>query len=295
MERRDFLTITGVAALGTIANPLWAAEEFLAPKKLLDNLGLQLYTVRDDMTLNPVVTLQKIGAIGYKHVESAGYLNGKFYGLARQAYQSLLNDVGLKQHSGHCSIGYGDPSANNTMTNNWEAVCDDAAFMGQKYIVLGWIHADYRKTIDEYKKMAELFNKCGEVAKKYDLQFCFHNHDFEFVKINGQLPYDVLLNETDKNNVKFELDHYWTKFANVDSIKLMKANPGRFPLFHIKDMDKARKFAEAGSGSINFKKIFKSSKTAGMDLYFVEQDSNYAKSAMESIQQSYSYLSKLKV
>ena len=134
-------------------------------------------------------------------------------------------------------------------------------------------------------------NRCGEIAQKYGLQFCHHNHDFEFQAIGGIIPYDILLNETDAKLVHFEIDHYWTKKAGVDSIGLMKKHPGRFPLFHIKDMEKGpeKSFAEVGSGVINWKKIFQAGDKGGMKFFFVEQD-KCTRDPMESIKMSYQFL-----
>jgi sugar phosphate isomerase/epimerase len=294
MKRRDFIAVTGATALGTMINPSLAMEA-IKPKRSLTDIGVQLYTVRDDMTKSAVATLRAIGAMGYNHVESAGYDRGKFYGIGAKQYKELLSDIGLKQHSGHTSIGVGEPADSTNMLNNWDRVCEDAAMLDQKYIVLGWIGADDRKTMDDYKRHAELFNKCGEKAKEYKLQFCFHNHDFEFMPIQGQIPYDYLLANTDKELVKFELDHYWTTKAKVDSIKMIAKHPGRFPLFHIKDMAKKdTKFAEVGSGRIKYPKIFAHAEKAGMEYCFVEQDTTYGLTPLESIKKSLTYLRGMK-
>jgi sugar phosphate isomerase/epimerase len=192
-------------------------------------------------------------------------------------------------YSGHAMTGNGMPQGMYSMTYKWEQYCEDAAFVGQKYIVCAYFLDSERKTADDYKKIADLFNTCAETAKKYGLQFCHHNHDFEFVPLDGQVPYDILLKRTDKDLVKFEIDHYWTRKAGVDSIQLMKDNPGRFPLFHIKDMDNTPKqaFTEVGTGVIDWKPIFAMSEKAGMDLYFVEQDVCTRMTPMESIALSF--------
>lgn len=295
MLRRNFIKNTTVlSASALLVNPL---ELDFVLEANLKNVGLQLYTVREDMNKDALGTLRQIKSIGYSHVESAGYNKRQFYGQSKENFKMILEDLGLKMYSGHTATGIGAGKDSYNMSNNWEAVCEDAAFMGQKYIVCGWFSPDERKTIDDYKRFAQLFNKCGEKAKEYGLQFCHHNHDFEFLPLGGLVPYDILLNETDKNLVKFELDHYWTQKANVDSIQLMNKHKGRFPLWHIKDMDNtpSKSFTEVGSGIINYTTIFTSKAKKYMDLYFIEQDSNHKGSPLQSIEVSYKNLMKIKV
>lgn len=292
MIRRDFLKNTAVLSAASIVLPDYYS---LMSNTDLGNIGLQLYTVREDMTINPIDTLRKIAAMGYKHVECAGYLNGKFYGHTRENFKIILADYNLQMLSGHTNTGFGKPEGTYSMKNNWEKYCEDAAFIGQKYIASAYFDEKERKSIDDYKRHADLFNSCAETAKKYNLTFCHHNHDFEFIPINGVVPYDILLNETDKNLVKFELDHYWTTKVNVDSTTLIKSNPGRFPLWHIKDMENtpAHLFTEVGTGIIDYKNIFKAQKEAGLDLFFIEQDSNHKGSALNSIEISINNFKKI--
>ncbi len=295
MLRRNFIKNTTVlSASALLVSPL---ELDFVLEANLKNVGLQLYTVREDMNKDALGTLRQIKSIGYSHVESAGYNKRQFYGQSKENFKMILEDLGLKMYSGHTSTGTGTGKDSYNMSNNWEAVCEDAAFMGQKYIVCGWFSPDERKTVDDYKRFAQLFNKCGEKAKEYGLQFCHHNHDFEFLPLGGLVPYDILLNETDKNFVKFELDHYWTQKANVDSIQLMNKHKDRFPLWHIKDMDNtaSKSFTEVGSGIINYTTIFTSKAKKYMDLYFIEQDSNHKGSPLQSIDISYKNLMKIKV
>jgi len=295
MLRRDFIkNTTMLSATALVVNPLdW---EF-GPKVDLTNIGVQLYTVRTEMENDPLGTLKQIKAIGYNHVESAGYGARKFYGQTKENFKMILRDLGLEMYSGHTMTGFNAAKDSYNMSNNWEAVCEDAAFVGQKYIACGWFFPDERKTIDDYKKHADLFNKCGQKAKEYGLQFCHHNHDFEFFPIDGIIPYDILLTETDKNLVKFEVDHYWTRKANVDTKKLIKKNQGRFPLFHIKDMDNTpeKSFAPVGTGIIDWKQVFKLAPKAGLDLFFVEQDTCTKMTPLESIKVSFDNLRKLKL
>ena len=240
-------------------------------------------------------TLKKIADIGYTFIENAGYSNGKFYSMTKEEFKTIIDDLNLKMVSGH--IGLGNETGEKGLINRFEEVCKDANYVGQKYIGIGWLALDKRKTIDDYKKFAEYLNKGGDIAKEYGLKIFHHNHDFEFVKINGEVPYEVLLNETDKNLVTFELDHYWTKKAGVDSLKLMKDYPGRFSLWHIKDMDNTEKqaFTEVGTGIIDYSIIFKQKSLSKMDYFFIEQDSCLNHPPIKSIEISFNNLKKLKL
>ncbi len=183
--------------------------------------------------------------------------------------------------------------AKGTLTNDWNKAVDDAAAVGTKYMVCAYLLDPERGNLDQYKATAEKFNKAAEVCKKAGIQFCYHNHDFEFEAQDGKYPFDVLLEHTDKNLVKFELDLYWTNKANQDALALFNRYPGRFPLWHVKDMDKtpAKNITEVGNGSIDFKKIFANAKQAGLDFFFVEQDICPG-DPFDSISQSITYLKK---
>ncbi|MFZ1749883.1 MAG: sugar phosphate isomerase/epimerase [Saprospiraceae bacterium] len=295
MKRREFVNKATIIASGIVVAPSIALDEKSAKRQ--KEIGLQLYTVRDDMQKDVASTLSKISSIGYTHVEGTGYNHRKFYDLSPADFKMILKDCNLKMYSGHVSTGFKQARDSYNMANNWEAVCEDASFMGQKYVVCGYFDVNERKTIDDYKRFAGLFNKCGETAKKYGLTFCHHNHDFEFEAINNIIPYDILLNETDDGLVKFELDHYWTQKANVDGMKVINDHPGRFPLFHIKDMDATpeRFFTEVGTGVIDWKPVFDASKTADMKYFYIEQDACRNMPALKSIEVSFNNLTKMQL
>ncbi len=242
--------------------------------------GLQLYTVRELLDKDLKGTLQKIADIGYKNMEAAAGAKGHYYGLKPKEFASMLDGMGMKVRSNHVLVGTQKkeeaplPPSLQTLTNNMQQLVDMAAEAGQSYLVCAFLFPSERETIDQYKKHAALFNKAGEACKKAGLTFAYHNHDFEFQKINDQLPYNILLNETDKDLVKMELDLYWATKSGNDPVGLFEKHSGRFPLWHVKDMDKTEKkfFTEVGNGSIDFKRIFDAAKTSGMEYYFVEQD-----------------------
>jgi sugar phosphate isomerase/epimerase len=288
LSRKEFLQLSGLALAGAM---LPASDAFAAPAR---KTGLQLYTLRDQLPKDLEGTLKKVAAIGYKEVELFGYSDGKFFGKSPKEFKSLLQGLGLTAPSGHYQTGKTTPDAKGTLINDWNRAADDAAEVGQKYMICAYLFPDERKTLDDYKRHAELFNKAAEVSKKRNLQFGYHNHDFEFVTLGGQVPYDLLLKQTDPKLVQMELDLYWAAFAGKDPVALFKKHPGRFPMWHVKDMEKStsRTFAEVGTGSIDFKRIFAAAKTAGLQHYFVEQDQT-KRDPMESIEISHKNLQKI--
>lgn len=254
--------------------------------------GVQLYTVRDAMGKDPKGSLAKVAEIGYKLVESATYTGTeKFYGMTPSDFSSVLKQNGLKIPSGHYALG--SPEVKGTILSDWEKAVEDAHKVGMDYMVCAYLPGDKRKTLDDYKKRAEEFNKAGEVCKKAGIQFCYHNHNFEFQKIDGKVPYDILLSEADKDLVKMEMDIYWVTRAGQDPIAMFNAHPGRFVLWHVKDMADApdQHFTEVGNGVIDWPKIFANAKTSGMQHFFVEQD-RCPGDPFDSIRQSITYLKK---
>ncbi len=279
ISRKEFLK-TGALAL---ALPLLTKNiSFAKPPK---NIGLQLYTVRDLMAKDPKGTLKKVADIGFTEVETFGYANGKFFGMAPTEFKDYLKSLGMTTPSGHYM-----PAQLQTSLSQ---LVDDAAAAGQKYVACAYIMPNER-TLDNYQKFIELFNKSGEVCQKAGIQFCYHNHDFEFQNVDGKIPYDLILKETDPKLVKMELDLYWSSFAKQDAVALFKENPGRFPLVHMKDMAKTekREFAEVGMGSIDFQRILDAGKMAGIKHLFVEQDVT-KQPPLEAIAISYANIKKM--
>jgi sugar phosphate isomerase/epimerase len=288
--RRSFLKTSALLSAGLLAAP----NLFAYDKKYI---GLQLYTVRDAMAKDPAAALAKVAKLGYTSVEGATYTgNELFYGSDANAFKALLKQNGLIMPSAHYRLGeelVNGESQKGTILNDWTKAVDDAAAVGIKYMVCAYLSQPERGNLDHYKKIAEDFNKAGETCKKAGIQLCYHNHDFEFIQEDGKYPYETILHNTDKELVKFEMDLYWITKANQDPIALFNENPGRFPLWHVKDLDKTpeRKFTEVGNGIIDFKKIFAQSKKAGLQYFFVEQDVCPG-DPFDSISQSISYIKK---
>jgi sugar phosphate isomerase/epimerase len=266
--RRSFIKTSAVLSAGLLVAP----RLFAYDKKYI---GLQLYTVRDAMAKDPAGTLAKVAQIGYNSVEGATYTgNEMFYGMSGNDFSKVLKDNGLIMPSSHYRLGEDGADMKGTILNDWNKAVDDAAALGIKYMICAWLSPAERGTLEHYKKIGGDLNKAGEICKKAGIQLCYHNHDFEFIQEDGKYPYETLLANTDKDLVKMEMDMYWVTKAKQDPIALINEHPGRFPLWHLKDMDNTPKqmFTEVGNGIIDFKNIFKHASKAGLKYFFVEQD-----------------------
>lgn len=291
-NRRSFIKSASMYSAALLAAP--SLPSWLNKKPAV--IGLQLYTVRDAMQADAKGTLAKVAAIGYNSLEGATYTGSeKFYGMDPGSFKKVLKDNGLVMRSCHYRLGEDNSGGEmkGTILNDWHKAVDDAAALGIKYMVCAWLSPKERLGLDHYKKLAADFNKAAQTCKAAGIQFCYHNHDFEFEKQDGKYPYDVLLDETDAAMVKMEMDLYWVNKAGQDPIKLFQKHPGRFPLWHLKDMDNtaAHDFTEVGNGTIDFKKIFAHAGTSGMKYFFVEQD-KCPGSPFDSITKSIGYIKK---
>lgn len=286
MKRRTFLQTT--AGLGALALLQLQAEANPQAKAV----GLQLYTLREDIQKQGIEKiLAEVAKLGYKKVENFGYGQGKFFKKTPAEYSQLLKDNGLSAVSGHYMTAR-TPGMTDGLTKNWEKVVEDAAAIGQKYVVLAYLMDSERKA-EDYNQLFDLLNKSSEIALKSGLTMGYHNHDFEFTqKIDGQKPYDLLLKNT---NVVMEMDLYWVVKAGENAAAYFAKYPNRFPLWHVKDMAKTpeKEFSEVGLGSIDFASLFKEASVAGLKHYFVEQDV-CKRPPLESIQISIDNIQKAK-
>lgn len=275
--RRTFIKDTSAMAMGSL---LLSKLDILPAKN--SNAGIQLYTVRTEMLKDAKGTLQRLAALGYKQVESAGSDKGYYYGLKPKEMKQVCKDLGLTLRSGHIHLD-----------DKWQQTMQDAAEAGQEYLICASM-SQHGQTQDNYKKTAETFNKAGEDCKKLKLKFGYHNHDYEFEQERGKTLYDVLVEQTDPSLVHLELDLGWVVAAGKDPIDYFKRYPHRFPLWHLKDMDVAkRKSTEFGKGKLDIKSIFAHAKDSGMKYFFVEQE-DYTSTPMESLAYNMDYLKKMK-
>lgn len=301
MKRRKFVQhsalATGALLLARCKSEKKIEEMKESGNDVVEGFGLQLWSVRDAMKEDAKATLHALSEMGYTDVESAGYADGKFYGYQPKEFKQILTDLGLNMRSIHVRTGNSSPESTHTMTNMWDAVCEDAASIGVSSMICGYFDESERQTIDDYKKHAELFNKCGELANKGGLMFGHHNHDFEFFPIDDIVPYDLLLNETEKSLVHFELDHYWIKKGGQSSLEYFKKHPGRFPVWHVKDMDDTPEqfFTEVGTGIIDYNAIFDAAELSGMKYFYIEQDQFKKYQPLESVRLSLNNLKEMNV
>lgn len=290
MNRRAFLE---TAATVTAATLLTSRFGWAAGEHKIDKVGLQLYTVRDQMKADFDGTIAKVASVGYKEVEFAGYFDR-----TPQQVRAVIDKNGLSAPATHVQY--------DELDEKFPSVIEASKTIGMGYIVCPWIPEELRKSPDIWKQASEKFNRCGEQSKKAGIQFAYHNHWFEFLPVNGKLPYDELLKECDGNLVKMEMDLCWITAAGADPLKYFNLYPGRFPLVHVKDLKTLPKvtaggaqnygdtvdLTEVGSGIIDWKKIFAQSDKAGIKHYIVEHD--HPKQPFESIKTSYEYLEKLR-
>lgn len=286
ISRRNFIVTTGLAASAVLASPSFA---FSMNKK---EIGLQLYTLRDEFPKDVKGTLEKVAKAGYTTVETYGFsIKDQFWGLTPKALKKILDDNGLKAVSGHYNLGSFLYDGN---TAELIASIEAAKILKSEFLTIPWVDEPFRRNIEDYKKIAARVNEAAKMCEKEGLKLAYHNHDFEFQKHDGVTGFEILLEETDKDLVFFELDLYWVIHSGNDPLKLFKENSGRFKMWHVKDKDKINNDlnTEVGSGTIDFKPLFAAAKQSGMIRFFVEQENNFASNSFESIKSSCDFISK---
>lgn len=275
--RREFIETSGALALGG----LLLSSHTDSPKKV-KNVGLQLYTFRKELDADALGTMKKIAALGIKQIESARSGKGNYYGFSGKEMKKVCDDLGMTLRSGHIHID-----------DKWKQTLQDAAEAGQEYIINASMGTS-GQTVDNYKKVAEDFNKVGEECRKMGLKYGYHNHSYEFESENGKVLYDVLVENTDPELVHLELDLGWVIASGKDPLDYFKRYPKRFPLWHLKDMNLQKKSSvEFGKGGLDVRSMLQHSKQSGMKYFFVEQE-EYASTPLESMQFNMDYLDKLR-
>jgi len=285
-NRRRFLTQAGLISAGMMLKP-----HLLMAKAHSKVVGLQLYSVRDQLKAEGVNSvIPKVAAAGYKEVETFAY-NKKdgFWGLDANAFSKLLKDNGLSTPSGHFEF---DSFFGTGNTDDLQSYIDAANIVGMEYVIVPHLNGDFIKTVDDFKNIANKLNQAADICKKSGLKLGYHNHNFEWKVVDGTTFYDTILNETDPASVHMEMDLYWVVRTGQDPTTLIKAHPGRFFAFHIKDMDKNNHNinTEVGNGTIDFKGIMEYAKLGGVKHFIVEQENYTNIDAYLSITQSCSYV-----
>lgn len=283
--RRKFLAQAGMLTAGVLAAP-----RLLSAMQEGKVVGLQLYTLRDQLPKDPKGVIAKVAAAGYKEVETFGYSKqGGFWGLDAKTFSNLLKSHGLKTPSGHFGM---DEFLLQGKTTELENNIAAANATGMTYVVIPSVNGEALKSADSFKKIAEKMNKAAEICGKAGLKLGYHNHNFEWKPVEGTTFYDTILKNTDPKLVHMEMDIFWVVRAGQDPVKLFKQHPGRFALCHIKDRDKKQTDlnTEIGKGSIDFKTIMTHAKEAGLKHFIVEQENFINIDPYVSITESAAYV-----
>lgn len=286
ITRRNFIVTTGLATTAVLALPSLA---FSMNKK---EIGLQLYTLREELPKDVKSTLEKVAKAGYTNVETYGFSTiDQFWGLTPKELKQILDENGLKAVSGHYNLGSFLYDGN---TAELIASIEAAKILKSEFLTIPWVDEPFRRNIEDYKKIAARLNEAAKMCKAAGLKLAYHNHDFEFQNHNGVTGFEILLKETDKDLVFFELDLYWVVHSGNDPLQLFRENHGRFKMWHVKDKDKKNNDlnTEVGSGTIDFKPFFAAAKQSGMVHFFVEQENNFALNSYDSIKKSCDFISK---
>lgn len=288
MKRRTFLTRSMYAAGTLLISPAMLTS--CSARSSGKSIGIQLYSLRDIIFKDLRGTLEKVASFGYTEVETFSYGDGKIFNRPFSEFVSICNDIGLKITSGHYLTGFNLNTSGN-MRNGWEKAVEDAKNAGQAYMVIAYLFEGERQTIDDYRRLCEQMNRAGEVCKSYGIRLGYHNHAFEFEMLEDKVPYDVMLEELDPKLVCMEMDLYWVVRAGKSPETYFEKNPGRFELWHVKDMhrDDPDKNADLGSGRIDFPSIFQRARQAGLKHFYVEQET-YDVSSLTSAENNFRYM-----
>ena len=297
MERREFLQKGALALAGTAA----FSSDLFAAKKKKHVVGVQLYSIRDDMKKDPVANLKKLAEMGYTDVEHANYIDGKFYGFSPKEFRKILDDLGLKMPSGHTVMGKKHwDEAKKDFSDSWKQTVEDAAICGQKYVISPSLDISMRKDFDQLRYFMDVFNKSGELCKKSGMKFGYHNHDFEFsLKLSSVKVYDIIMQNTDPNLVAQQLDIGNMYGGGGRAADLLKQYPGRFELMHVKDEIKSQtehigwESAILGTGVIGVKEIIDmGKKSGGTTQFIIEQESYQGKAPLDCMREDLAIMKK---
>lgn len=296
-SRRTFIRSGAIAFAAAALIP----ESAFAAKKQKGIIGVQLYSIRDDMSKDPLGSLTQVAKMGYEYVEHANYVNGKFYGYAPAEFKKVLDGLGLKMISGHTVMGkeHWDESKND-FADSWKKTIDDAAVLEQKYVISPWMDESMRKTYSDFKHYMDIFNRCGELCKKRGMKFGYHNHDFEFSeKLNNEKLFDIMMKSMDPELVVVQLDMGNLYNGGGIALDVVNQYPGRFEIVHVKDEipatggDEKYESTIIGAGIVNAMEVLKlATKKGGTKVYIIEQESYQGKTPMECIKEDLGVMKK---
>ncbi len=287
-SRRTFVKAGTLAAFATAFLP----GSLFALAKAKGIVGLQLYSVREDMLKDPVGTMNHLAKMGYVYVEHANYIDHKFYGYKAKEFRKILDGLGLKMISGHTVMGKQHwDVAKQDFSDSWKQTIEDAAILGQKYVISPSMDSTMRDTYDDFKRYMGVFNKCGELCQKHGMKFGYHNHDFEFSeKLNGEKLFDIMMKSMDPKLVVVQLDIGNLYNGGAIALDVVNQYPGRFENVHVKDEIKATSGNEKyestilGEGIVDTKKVIDTmTKIGGTTCYIIEQESYQGKLPLDCV------------
>ena len=290
MKRRNFLNQIGI--LGGMSLIGYSSESCNPFSKY--KMGLQLFSVRDAMEKDPLQTLKKLKLMGYEDFETYGFdpNNNKIYGLNVSDFSQMLKDLGLSTTSGH--FGFADYFNSSKDKLKWfiDNCIEASKKLNASYITWPWVHPDQRNS-ENFKILANKLNQIGELVKSAGLKFAYHNHGYEFEDWQGTTGHDILIKITDPDFVKLQMDMYWVVRSGKTPKQLVDQQPGRYTMWHIKDMDKiTRDYSELGNGSIDYTRLLPDSEKSGLEYYYIEQGGNFRESSMKSAATSAKFFKK---
>lgn len=299
-SRRSFLKKSSFAVAGMAA---FSSDLFAAARKKKDIFGIQLYSVRDDMHKDPSGTLKQLAGFGYKYVEHANYVGRKFYGYSAADFKKLLDDLGLVMRSGHTVMNAAHwDNTKGDFTDAWKYTVEDAATVGQKFVISPWLDKPWYKDTDTLKHYMDVFNKSGELCKKSGMKFGYHNHNFEFTtSLDGKKLFDLILEYTDPTLVAQQIDIGNMYGAGGRAYDIIKQHPGRFELMHVKDeiksakgeMEEPYESTILGTGVVGTKAIVDlARKSGGTTDFIIEQESYQDKTPLQSAKEDFDIMVK---
>jgi sugar phosphate isomerase/epimerase len=265
-----------------------ATEKMAGAGHKLDKFGIQLWTLRDIIADDPKGVLKALSEFGYKQIESYEGKDGIFWGMTNTEYKAYLDELGMDAISSHCDIN-----------KDFEQKAQQAGEIGMPYLICPYI--GMKESLDDYKRVVDQFNECGAIAKKYGLRFGYHNHDYSFQELDGQIIQDYMMENTDPDTVDFEMDIYWVVTGGADPIEYLEKYPGRFKLSHVKDRmkdvpaDERAASCVLGNGTIDYPKILDVAEKQGMAYYIVEQERYDECAPIDCAKADADYLKEIKI
>ncbi|WP_423130241.1 sugar phosphate isomerase/epimerase family protein [Gaoshiqia sp. Z1-71] len=256
-----------------------------APKETKKEIGIQLWSVREAMKTDAAATIARLSEIGYTYVEAAGYGDGLFYGMKPTEFRALLEENGMSMRGSHTGINLPKEGEWEQAMEWWDACIAAHQAAGAEWIVKPSMGGDSYRSLDTLQMYCDYYNVIGEKCNAAGIRFGYHNHAQEFTtEFDGVIFYDYLLQNTDPEKVMFELDLYWIKEGGKDALDYFNNYPGRFELYHVKDVEEL-----GASGTIDFKPAFDAAELAGMKAYIVEVE-RYNFEPIVSVEKSFEFL-----